>query len=1327
MNLNLSWLIVILLFAGKVSAQSWNELYADAKTEFEKENYEQALTKANQSLLIFLNEPDKKKDNHAALLRLLQLIYFQNNEYEKGLALAEQERDLFTSEKDVHFANASTQVGTFHQALANYEKAAQAFVDAVTVYKHFYKETDPVVVECDLSTGINYYLQDKTEEAYSIFKKALVIPNLPTSEALVQASFYFGLLCQEKLDHQNALINLSRVAEYYNASDLTNTVDYAALMTTLAVSFQASGELLKAEESYGKAQATYAALNELGKEYYQLINKRTQNLKRLGRNAEAEKLMSSISVSSLQGETAAVVYANLANIAFNDRNFAEAEKNYRSALSQLDKGNPSHLTMYNEYAQNFAVSLSESGKHEEAIQLLETISVAPGKEYTLAIKKGNIFLKDGLKAPAKNAYNVALQQLASLNKKYNSDWAAAMNGLASVYTMDGKLASADSVFTILLDAYRTGKTSRDGSYPTVLVNVSSIRQMQGQSQSAYDLLFESSKFLKREAGVQSIAYATILENLAHLNINRGFLTVAKPQIDSALLLFEKLDGGSSITYAGAQITLGRYFQHAGDFPAAEPCFKKAYLIFKELKNPSVTEQIRSINALAIFYQTMGNYEAAEPLLKESITILEKSKETESSEYSTTLQNLATLYQFQGKFDEAAGLLEKTLTLDQKIFGENHPQYAIALKNLGILYQKQGKFNNAQILLERALQVNENAHGKDHPSYAITVSNLAALYQDQGKYKEAERAWQQSVALRKKLLGEEHPDYARSLYGLANIYFAQGNLEQAGNYFHVVTQQYLKQVKENFPSMSEKEKGAFYLKIKPVFEGYQDFCIQYVKQNPQSPKSTEIILQLYNVQLATKAILLNSSSKVRQQILSSNDAELVGRYRQWLELKEKIGRYYTLTAEERKGHEKISVLQEQSNDLEKQLSKSSSSFKNQFSQQEIDVTQIVKALQPTEAAVEIIRIKKKFKTDSVYYVGLIVKANQAVPTVVIWPDGAKLENRFYKYYRNTIKFHLNDTLSYNRFWKPIEKELAGIDHLFVSSDGIFNKVNLSSLQNPKTKKWVIEDFKISLVSNTKEIPERLTADHALTKDVHLYGYIDFNLKMDQTHHASLHPNLLTRTFGFDGDIPILPGTDKEVDDINNILKEAQWNVMSHKRADATEESIKKIQNPKVLHVATHGFFMNDVDLFENEDDESAKFLKNPLLRSGLLLAAAGVKEDDKDATTVEDGILTAYEAMNLTLDNTDLIVMSACETGLGEIRNGEGVYGLQRSFLVAGASAVMMSLWQVDDTATQELMVNFYKHWMSGDHKLDAFRKAQLAMKEKYQSPFFWGAFILVGY
>ena len=211
-------------------------------------------------------------------------------------------------------------------------------------------------------------------------------------------------------------------------------------------------------------------------------------------------------------------------------------------------------------------------------------------------------------------------------------------------------------------------------------------------------------------------------------------------------------------------------------------------------------------------------------------------------------------------------------------------------------------------------------------------------------------------------------------------------------------------------------------------------------------------------------------------------------------------------------------------------------------------------------------------------------------------------------------------------------------------------------------------------------------------------------------------------GFDGEnIPVLPATEKEVDEIQKLLIKNSWTANNFKRSNATEENLKRSENPKLIHIATHGFFLSDVDL---EDSERSELASNPLFRSGVLLAGAGV---DRDATqSVEDGVLTAYEAMNLNLDQTELVVLSACETGLGEVRNGEGVYGLQRSFLVAGANTVMMSLWQVDDVATQELMNSFYAFWLQGTDKHEAFRKAQLQMKEKYQIPYFWGAFVLIG-
>jgi CHAT domain-containing protein len=186
-------------------------------------------------------------------------------------------------------------------------------------------------------------------------------------------------------------------------------------------------------------------------------------------------------------------------------------------------------------------------------------------------------------------------------------------------------------------------------------------------------------------------------------------------------------------------------------------------------------------------------------------------------------------------------------------------------------------------------------------------------------------------------------------------------------------------------------------------------------------------------------------------------------------------------------------------------------------------------------------------------------------------------------------------------------------------------------------------------------------------------------------------------------------------------------------EATEANIKAVNNPQVLHIATHGYFLSDVSLASDNSHglgnmDARTIMENPLLRSGLLFAGAkqAFVKDQQAATDAEDGVLTAYEAMNLDLENTDLVVMSACETGLGVTTNGEGVYGLQRAFQVAGAKSVLMSLWTVSDEATKQLMIAFYENWLAGKTPHEAFRLSQLTIRQTFPEPFYWGAFVMVG-
>jgi CHAT domain-containing protein len=199
---------------------------------------------------------------------------------------------------------------------------------------------------------------------------------------------------------------------------------------------------------------------------------------------------------------------------------------------------------------------------------------------------------------------------------------------------------------------------------------------------------------------------------------------------------------------------------------------------------------------------------------------------------------------------------------------------------------------------------------------------------------------------------------------------------------------------------------------------------------------------------------------------------------------------------------------------------------------------------------------------------------------------------------------------------------------------------------------------------------------------------------------------------------LPGTATESRAVGTLLNPAT--VLTG--IDATETALKAVQSPRILHIATHGFFLADQDL-SAATSAGATGLEDPMLRSGIVLAGANVGRSGND-----DGVLTALEAAGLDLSGTQLVVLSACETGVGEVKTGEGVFGLRRAFIVAGAETLVMSLWQVDDTATQRLMTEFYQRLTRGQDRGEALRQASLALMKDpaYRHPFFWASFIAAG-
>ncbi|HAA17974.1 MAG TPA: hypothetical protein DCP28_04050, partial [Cytophagales bacterium] len=399
------------------------------------------------------------------------------------------------------------------------------------------------------------------------------------------------------------------------------------------------------------------------------------------------------------------------------------------------------------------------------------------------------------------------------------------------------------------------------------------------------------------------------------------------------------------------------------------------------------------------------------------------------------------------------------------------------------------------------------------------------------------------------------------------------------------------------------------------------------------------------------------------------------------------------------------------------------FSDQLSLRSPRWQQVQRRLQPGEAAIEWVRFPwrhQAYLTDSAFYAAYIIRPEAAHPEVVYLPTLAStLETDYYGAYANSIRYKLTDQLSYGAFWEPLAEALSGVKKVYVANDGILHLVNLATLYNPATDQYLGQNLEIQYVTSTgnltEEKPDRLLR-RAMLLGRPAYSVEDENRQTTD----SAQERFFVANFQ-ELEITDLPGTEDEVSSIEQKLKEQGIVVDLYLGADASEDVLQAAEHPSILHIATHGYW-NTLDYEATEGYRTF----NAMINSGLLLSGVVNYYQSQDRPYTYDGVLTAYEAQNLDLEGTDLVVLSACETGLGLFDAGEGVYGLQRAFRAAGAQSTLTSLWKVDDQATQQFMTAFYDYYLQGQSKFEAHRSAQKDIRDLYGSPYYWGAFILNG-
>lgn len=419
---------------------------------------------------------------------------------------------------------------------------------------------------------------------------------------------------------------------------------------------------------------------------------------------------------------------------------------------------------------------------------------------------------------------------------------------------------------------------------------------------------------------------------------------------------------------------------------------------------------------------------------------------------------------------------------------------------------------------------------------------------------------------------------------------------------------------------------------------------------------------------------------------------------------------------------------------------------------ITTADLAESLNNHEVYIDISKYIPKYGENSLfknYYVVSIMSQDTNNLKVFTIDHGESLNELAYDYanriHGNPRLREMLDTSGryYEQFWSPIAKELKGIEKVYISLDGLYNNINLATLYNEETGKYLFEELDIEIVKSARSFIEsknKESEDYAeLTAT--LIGFPDYDHKpnvenleeMKEDYFASSRDITawITDSLSRGGSVGSLPGTKTEVKTIAETLRKQNWTPTVLMESEASEYAVKRLKSPRVVHIATHGYFLEDIDEEYDENRvlgmDRTKVKENPMLRSGLLFAGANSTLTGKEVHEEENGILTAYEASFLNLENTELVVMSACETAKGEQKTGEGVYGLRKAISDAGAEHVMMSLWKVDDKVTQEFMTTFYNYWLEDKMSIrEAFKSTRLAIKSKYPQPYYWGAFILVG-
>lgn len=827
-------------------------------------------------------------------------------------------------------------------------------------------------------------------------------------------------------------------------------------------------------------------------------------------------------------------------------------------------------------------------------------------------------------------------------------------------------------------------------------------------------------------------YFDSMFSLANLYCEIKDFSTAEKQSKLFLEEAKKHKGVNSKEYLFALKNLTLFYLSNDSFRLAE----ENALKFVDLnKTIFANNSLEYLDALSLFVQLLikeGRLFEAEKYLSESINILIELKLGNSKEFALSLNQLATIQQNLFKYDSAKYNFLKAIEIIEKINGKENLFYAGLKENLGVLNLETDNFKEAELNLKEAIEIKQKLN---NPDIFTLYHNLAAVYQKQNRCEDAEKYHLKSIQFENNKLSES---YKTKIIGLALTYNCLNKTQKEFDYLLTFSNIIKDQVFEISKFMSGNEIQQY---IQQYFH-HRIYPLSFLTRNPEYFEKLNI--SCFEEELMFKSLSILLYKKLKNSI--NNTSDLNSQYNKYIENKKKIARLNELPSEARTKDYETLILKTEN--LEKYLIQNSNEFaksKNSFS---LKWNFFQEKLKPNEIILSIIdytHYNNKKIPDSLLYSAFIIGKNYKFPKFITLFEEKQLQLLLsnYKKQEDSLgidKQYLDKAIS-DLFLKPLEKELEGISTIYLSPSGLGHQINFAALP-VNDNQTLGNKYKLHILSSPAELIDYSSAkfEKGNNLELLLYGGIDYdklnsssNIPITKTENNGSQTELQTRSgitgFGY------LKGSKKEVEQISIKGVQSGFKTTLFNDRAATEESIKQLDGrttPFILHLATHGFFFPDPikeapkNIFELEGKSKIyKASDDPMMRSGLLFSGANKYWGKTiENVTTEDGILTASEISNLDLSACQLVVLSACETGLGEVKGSEGVFGLQRAFKMAGVKNIIMSLWKVPDAQTAELFEIFYSECFAGKTIHEAFQSAQAKMKLKY-SPYYWAGFVLL--